>query len=76
MRIATKYIGINLFNAYYTKSKSYQPVLNLVTDKGKVLGTKLRKIVLHLQPFHQIGGKNLLLLFHHHDHVIEYLLFQ
>ena len=52
--------------------KNYQPGLKLGTYGGKVVGTKLGRILLHIQLLHHVGEKNLLLL--HFHHITEYLL--
>ena len=74
MGMAIKDIGINLFYAYYTQEKNYQPGPKLGTYKGKVVGTLLAKILLHLQPLRHVGGKKVLLLHNHHKHITEYRL--
>ena len=67
-----KDIGINLFDAYYNQEKKYQTGLKPGKGGDKVVGTKLRKIMLHLHLLHHAGEKNLLILHHHHNHVTEY----
>ena len=66
MRLARKDIGTSLFGVYYTWEVDYHPVLKLVTYGGKVVGTELGWILLHIQLLHHSGGTNLLLLHRHH----------
>ena len=65
-------IGINLFDAYYNGAQNYQPGLKPGTDENKAVGIKLEQIMRHLQPLHHNGANNLVLLYHHHDHVTQY----
>ena len=67
-----KDIGINLSDAYYNWAKNYQPGLKPGIDGNKVVGIKPGKIMLHLQPLHHVGGKNLLLINRRHNQVTEY----
>ena len=76
MRLVTKYIRTKIFYSYYTREKNYHPILKLGTDGGKVVGTELGRILIHLQLIHHSGRNNPLLLRHHHEQVIYCLLFR
>ena len=49
MRLPKKEIATSLFGVYYIRAKKYQPSLKLGTYGGKVVGTKLGKVMIHIK---------------------------